>query len=151
VCFPAKEGRTAPGSDGRWSKADPRPGYENWEALLKGDEPVLVTGTVQINQRDEEQPLGELIAEEIQLLKEARDKRVKRLELRIAAERITEGRWNRLAELARQCQGPTQLAVFVLLPGEAEVAIATPLRVQLSDELLASLNELFGAQVCELG
>jgi len=151
VCFPAKEGRTAPGSDGRWSKADPRPGYENWEALLKGDEPVLVTGTVQINQRDEEQPVGEIIAEEIQQLKEARDKRVKRLELRIAAERITEGRLNRLADLARQCQGPTQLAVFVLLPGEAEVAIATPLRVQLSDELLASLNELFGAQVCELG
>jgi len=152
VCFPAKEGgRTAPGSDGHRSRADPRPGYENWEALLKGDEPVLVTGTVQINQRDEEQPVGEIIAEEIQQLKEARDKRVKRLELRIAAERITEGRWNRLAELARQCQGPTQLAVFVLLPGEAEVAIATPLRVQLSDELLASLNELFGAQVCELG
>jgi len=152
VCFPAKEGgRTAPGSDGHRSRADPRPGYENWEALLKGDEPVLVTGTVQINQRDEEQPVGEIIAEEIQQLKEARDKRVKRLELRIAAERITEGRLNRLADLARQCQGPTQLAVFVLLPGEAEVAIATPLRVQLSDELLASLNELFGAQVCELG
>ena len=152
VCFPAREGgRTAPGSDGRWSKADPRPGYENWESLLKGDEPVLVTGTVQINQRDEEQPVGEIIAEEIQLLKDAREKRVKRLELRIPAERITEGRLNSLADLARQCQGPTQLAVFVLLPGEAEVAIATPLRVQLSDELLASVNQLFGAQVCELG
>jgi len=152
VCFPAKEGgRTAPGSDGRWSKAEPRRGYENWESLLKGDEPVLVTGTVQINQRDEEQPVGEIIAEEIQLLKDAREKRVKRLELRIPAERITEGRLNSLADLARQCQGPTQLAVFVLLPGEAEVAIATPLRVQLSDELLASVNQLFGAQVCELG
>ena len=44
----------------------PSPGYEHWEPLLKGDEPILVTGTVQINNRDEENPKAELIVEEIQ-------------------------------------------------------------------------------------
>jgi len=152
VCFPGKEGgRSAVGSDGRWSRASGRAGYENWEPLLKSDEPVLVTGTVQLNQRDEEQPVGEIIAEEIQLLREVREKRLKRLELRVSADRVTEARLTELVELARQWQGPTQVAFLVVMPGEAEAVIATPLKVQVTDELLASVDRLFGGPVCHLG
>jgi DNA polymerase-3 subunit alpha len=152
VCFPGKEGgRSAVGSDGRWSRPSGRAGYENWETLLKSDEPVLVTGTVQLNQRDEEQPVGEIIAEEIQLLREVREKRLKRLELRVSADRVTEARLTELIELARQWQGPTQVALLVLMPGEAEAVIATPLKVQVTDELLASVDKLFGGPVCHLG
>jgi DNA polymerase-3 subunit alpha len=152
VCFPAREGgRSVMGSDGRWARGSARPGYENWEALLKGDEPVLVVGTVQVNQRDEEQPVGEIIAEEIQLLREAREKRVKRLELRVPAQEVSEDRLTRLVELANRHSGATQLVIQVLMPGEAEVLIATSLKIQVTDELLAAVDKVFGAPVCELG
>jgi DNA polymerase-3 subunit alpha len=152
VCFPARDGgRSVMGSDGRWARGSARSGFENWEALLKGDEPVLVVGTVQVNQRDEEQPVGEIIAEEIQLLREAREKRVKRLELKVPAQDVSEDRLTRLVELANRHSGPTQLAVFVLMPGEAEVLIATRLKVSVTDELLAAVDKLFGSPVCELG
>src|SRR5262249_61184372 len=69
VCFPGKEGgRSVMGKDGKWVKAGPRPGYEAWEMLLKSDEPILVTGTVQVNTRDEENPTAELIMEQVQSL-----------------------------------------------------------------------------------
>src|SRR5216684_2691018 len=152
VCFPARDGgRSVMGSDGRWARGSARPGFENWEAILKGDEPVLVVGTVQVNQRDEEQPVGEIIAEEIQLLREAREKRVKRLELKVPAQEVSEDRLTRLVELANRHSGPTQLAIFVLMPGEAEVLIATRLKVSVTDELLGAVDKLFGSPVCELG
>jgi DNA polymerase-3 subunit alpha len=140
------------GKDGKWSKQGPKPGFEQWETLLKGDEPVLVTGTVQINNRDEESSTSELICEEIQSLKEVREKRTKRLELRLEASLVTEERLQRLTELARKHAGATPLAVSILFPGEAEAIIgSTALKVQVSDELLLAVNRLFGGKVAELG
>ncbi|HZI08508.1 MAG TPA: DNA polymerase III subunit alpha, partial [Archangium sp.] len=89
VCFPGKEGgRSVMGKDGKWTKGGPKPGYEHWETLLKGDDPILVSGTVQISQRDEDTPVAELIVEDIQSLKAVREKRTKRLELRVPADLV---------------------------------------------------------------
>ena len=152
VCFPAKEGgRSVMGKDGRWVRTSARPGFENWEALLKGDEPVLLTGAVQINQRDEEQPTAEIIAEQVESLREMRDRRVKRLQLRVAADNLTEERLRQLAELGRLHAGSTPLSVCIVLPGRAEANIEnTSLKVAVSDELLRSVEKLFGEQVAEL-
>jgi DNA polymerase-3 subunit alpha len=152
VCFPAKEsGRSVMGKDGRWSKGGGKPGYENWEVLLKGDEPILVRGTVQFSSRDEEQPTAEVIAEEVQSLREVREKRVKRLELKVNVGAVTEDRLQRLAELAQKNPGPTPLALFIEIAGEAEAVITnTPFKVVVSDELLGAVDKLFGAKVAEL-
>jgi DNA polymerase III subunit alpha len=153
VVFPGKEGgRSVMGKDGKWTRGGPRPGYEQWEQLLKSDEPVLVTGTVQINDRDAESPQAELIVEEIQSLREVREKRVKRLEIRLPAALVTEEKLERLRDLASKHAGATPLAVAVTLPSEAEILIGNiPLKVQVSDELLESVNRLFGARVAEPG
>ena len=45
--------------------------------------PLLIKGTVQFNNRDEEQATAELIAEEIRSLREVRERRVKRLEVKL--------------------------------------------------------------------
>ncbi len=152
VCFPGKEaGRPMMGKDGRWSKGGARPGFENWEHLLKSDDPLLVTGTVQINNRDEESPQAELIVEEIQSLKEVREKRVKRLELRLRADLVTEERLAKLGELSKQYAGATPVAVSIVLPGEAEALIgSTALKVAVTDELIAAVDKLFGQKVVEL-
>ncbi|HVP62609.1 MAG TPA: DNA polymerase III subunit alpha [Myxococcaceae bacterium] len=153
VCFPGKDGgRSVMGKDGKWTKSGPRPGYEAWEPLLKSDEPILVTGTVQVNTRDEENPVAELIVEQVQSLKEVRDKRVKRLELRVRADLVTEDRLQRLNGLAKEHAGATPLAVSIVLPGEAEALIGnTGLKVDVSDALIAAVDRLFGEKVVELG
>ncbi len=154
IAFPGKDGTRSVMDQrtGKWGKQGPKPGYDQWEPLLKGDDPILVTGTVQMNNRDEENPVAELIVEEILSLKEVRDKRVKRLELRLQADMITEDRLTRLLELSKQHAGATPIAVNLVLPGEAETLIGTPqLKVQVSDELLDQVNRLFGARVAELG
>jgi DNA polymerase-3 subunit alpha len=153
VCFPGKEGgRSVMGKDGKWTKTGPRPGYDAWEPLLKSDEPILVTGTVQVNTRDEENPTAELIVEQVQSLKEVRDKRVKRLELRVRADLVTEDRLERLSGLAKEHAGATPLAVSIVLPGEAEALIgSTGLKVDVSDALIAAVDRLFGEKVVELG
>ena len=153
VCFPGRDGsRSVMGKDGKWAKGGPRPGYEQWEPLLKSDEPILVTGSVQINNRDEEAPSCELIVEEIQSLREVREKRVKRLELRLHVSMATEERLVKLSELVKKHAGATPIAIALLMPGEAEALVGgTALKVQVSDELLESVNRLFGARVAELG
>jgi DNA polymerase-3 subunit alpha len=152
VCFPGKEaGRSVMGKDGRWSKGAARAGFEQGESMLKGEEPILVRGTVQMNNRDEEQPTAEIIAEEISSLREIREKHVKRLELRLRAEAITEERLVQLAQLARQNVGSTPIALSILIPGQAEATIgSTELRVAVSDELIDSVDKLFGDKVAEL-
>jgi DNA polymerase-3 subunit alpha len=153
VCFPGKEGgRNVMGKDGKWTKGGPKPGYEHWETLLKGDDPILVSGTVQISQRDEDTPTAELIVEDIQSLKAVREKRTKRLELRVPADLLTEDRLTKLSEIAKKYTGATPVAVSVLFPNEAEALIGgTSLKVQVSDELLLAVDKLFGMRVVELG
>ncbi|MBI3183674.1 MAG: DNA polymerase III subunit alpha [Myxococcales bacterium] len=152
VCFPGREnGRSVMGADGRWTRSSARPGFEAWEGLLKGDDPILVTGKVQLNQRDEDHPVAEILAEEIQSLKEVREKRVKRLEVRLRAEQATEVRLLGLIELAKKSAGATPLAVSILVPGKAEALIScSSLKVAVSDELLETVDRLFGAKVAEL-
>ncbi|RKH18345.1 DNA polymerase III subunit alpha [Corallococcus sp. CA047B] len=153
VCFPGKDGtRNVMGKDGKWSKQGPKPGYEQWEHLLKSDDPILVTGTVQISQRDENTPTAELIVDDIQSLKSVREKRTKRLELRLPADIVTEERLAKLNELAKKYAGATPVAVSVLFPGEAEAHISgTTLRVQVNDDLLLAVDRLFGQKVVEFG
>ena len=111
-----------------------------------------MTGTVQVNSRDEENPIAELIVEQVQSLKEVRDKRVKRLELRVRADLVTEDRLERLSGLAKEHAGATPLAVSIVLPGEAEALIGnTGLKVDVSDALIAAVDRLFGEKVVELG
>ncbi len=136
VCFPGRNGKA---------------GYEGWEPLLKSDEPILIRGTVQMTTRDEEQPTAEIIAEEVLSLREVRDKRVRRLELRVPVESITEERLRLLAELAKSNAGSTPLVLSILIPGEAEATIGSiQHRVGVSDDLLAAMDRLFGGKVAEL-
>jgi DNA polymerase III subunit alpha len=152
VCFPGKEaGRSVMGKDGKWTKGGARPGYEAWEQLLKADDPILVTGTVQVNIRDEENPVAELIVEQVQSLKEVRDKRLKRLELRVRADLVTDERLEELSRLAQSHAGATPIALSIVFPGEAEAVIGAPLKVDVTDELIAQVDRLFGEKVVELG
>jgi DNA polymerase III subunit alpha len=153
VVFPGKEGGRSfmDPKTGKWGKGGPKPGYEQWEHLLKSDDALLVSGTVQMS-RDEENPQAELIVDDIQSLKEVREKRVKRLELRLHVDMATDEKLAQLAVIAKKHAGATPIAVALHMPGEAEALVGnTNLKVQVTDELLESVNRLFGARVAEPG
>jgi DNA polymerase-3 subunit alpha len=153
VCFPGKDGsKPMMGKDGKWQKGSPKPGYEHWESLLKGDEPLLVTGSVQISNRDEETPTAELIVENIQSLREVRERRTKRVELKLRAELVNDEKLYELTQIAKKYAGATPVAVSLLFPGKAEALIGnTQLKVAVSDELIAAVDRLFGEKVVEIG
>jgi hypothetical protein len=60
------------------------------------------------------------VIDDVKSLREVRERRVKRLEIKVSAAAVTEERLSRLAELARNHAGATPIAMSILLPGEAE-------------------------------
>jgi DNA polymerase-3 subunit alpha len=153
VVFPGSEGGRSmmDPKTGKWSKAGPRKGFTDWEPLLTSDDPLLVTGKVELS-KDEENTQARLIVEDVKSLREEREKRVKRLELKLHVDMATDENLEKLAALAKKYAGATALAVVLTIPGEAEVLVSNlNLGVKLSDELLESVNRLFGARVAEPG
>jgi DNA polymerase-3 subunit alpha len=153
VCFPGKDGnKPMMDRNGKWAKGSPKPGFEHWEGLLKSDDPILVTGTVQFNTRDEENAVAELIVENIQSLKEVREKRARRVEIRAAHDLFTEERLARLLDLARKNEGALPLGVSMIFPGEAEVIVGgMKIKVDPTDEFIHQVEQLFGQKVVEVG
>jgi DNA polymerase-3 subunit alpha len=154
VVFPGKDGSKPmlDGKTGKWARGAARPGYDDFERLLKSDDPLLVTGTVQWSNRDEETPTAEIIVDNVQSLREVREKRARRLEVRAAAELLTDERLLGLAKLAKQHEGATPLAVSVIFPGEAEAVVgATRFKVQPSDDFIQAVDQLFGTKVVDVG
>jgi DNA polymerase-3 subunit alpha len=153
ICFPGKDGgRPVQDRNGRWQKGGPKPGFEQWEHLLKSDDPLLITGTVQNPVRDDGQVVVEIIAEEIQSLREVREKRAKRMELRLRADMVTDEKLQKLKEIAAKHAGATPVAVSLVLPGEAEAIIGgTQLKVAATEEFISAVDRLFGRRVVELG
>ncbi|MHB1844728.1 MAG: DNA polymerase III subunit alpha [Deltaproteobacteria bacterium] len=129
-----------------------QPGYEQWEPLLKGDEPLVITGQVSVNSRgDEESPTRELKVEEVVRLTELREKKTKRLAIRVPASAVTAERLNQLRGVLAASAGETQVLLEVLAPGESETVIRlAELRVRPTDLVLRSIERLFGSQTTEL-
>ncbi|MBM4379109.1 MAG: DNA polymerase III subunit alpha [Deltaproteobacteria bacterium] len=153
VCFPGKDGgRPVQDRNGKWQKGGPKPGFEQWEQLLKSDEPLLVTGTVERKDNGEGEATVQVLAEEIQSLRAVREKRAKRMELRLRADMVTDEKLLKLKEIAARHAGTTPVAVSLVLPGEAEAVIGgTQLKVAATEEFISAVDRLFGRNVVELG
>ncbi len=150
VFFGGRDGSRPEMVDGKWQKGKPRPGFQDWEPLLKGDEPVLVTGTVQFDTRDEENPRATLTCEDVQSLAEVRAKRTKRLEIRVPIHMVDEGKLTRLRELFAGHPGNLGVALYFVIPNESEVIVSTQaVKVAPNDVLVGAVNRLFGGGVAE--
>ena len=150
VFFPPKDGSKPQMVDGKWQKGTPRQGFGDWEQMLKGDDPVLVKGVVQVNTRDEENPKAEVVADSVESLVQVRAQRAKRLEIRVLAPLATEERLASLRELCLKNPGNVGVAMQLVLPQQSEVTVATSaLKVAPSDELLGAIDKIFGEKVAE--
>ena len=126
-------------------------GYEQWEAALKSDEPLVITGSVTINNREEENPVREIKAEEVTRLAEIRQKKTRKVAFKVTADKVTAERLTALKLLLTKHAGDTPVSLEVLVPGQSEAIIKlAQLRVCPTDALIHDVNRLFGGAVAEL-
>ncbi len=143
ICFAG--GRRGRPGDGRPERTG---GFEQWQSLLETDAPLLITGTVQMNTRDEENPTAEIIVDDIVPLAEMRARRATRLSITVPAAQITPDKLNRVKNLLGLHPGSLGVEMRVLVPGNSVTRIALrDCKVTPTDELRERLNLLFGGSV----
>ena len=126
-------------------------GYDQWESDLKSDDPLVITGAVTINNREEENPVREIKAEEITRLSEIRRRKTRKVAFKVSADKVTAERLASLKQVLVKHAGETPVSLEVSMPGEAEAIIRlAELRVQPTDALIHDVNRLFGGSVAEL-
>jgi DNA polymerase-3 subunit alpha len=132
---------------------------QKYEALLKGDEPVLIKGMVRLaekfgaeaQQQESAEPSPEIKVDEVSRLADVRAAKATRVELRLQAEQATPERLAELKALLVKYPGSCSAALSIVLPGTAETRISLKgQRVAPSDELLAAVDRLFGAKVAQV-
>ena len=131
--------------------------FQQFEAVLKSDEPVLVVGKVkpgrQMDESDDAQRAPkELTMSEATPLTRLRNEKTRQMMLSVAADGLDEVRLDQLKALLERHKGPvsTVLRVTVPLRSYADYVLPAEFGVTPSDELLARLERLFGAEVARL-
>jgi DNA polymerase-3 subunit alpha len=121
--------------------------YRKFEALLQGQDPVLVTGTVEVGEER-----CQVVASEIRLLSEARRRAVRQVHLRVPAGWINEENLAQIRATLERHRGDTPAFLDVIVPGESEAIIELPpeLRVTPSEEMVEAIERLLGQGVAVL-
>jgi DNA polymerase-3 subunit alpha len=117
-------------------------GWMDWEALVKGDEPLLVHGEVRINQRDEDHPQAEIVATDIELLSHVRNQKTAEVALRIDADRLGADVAAQLKALVARHPGTCPVSVRAVIPERTETRLKLRERVVPSDELIEAARRL---------
>jgi len=123
--------------------------YERVEPTLRGDDPLLCTGTVQM-EGDEGAVVARLHLEEAVPLGQVREQRTRLVELRLNADAVTRAELDRLAKLLGAHRGECPVSLRLEVPGRSETVLSLPQRVAPTDALLLGLEQLFGERVATL-
>ncbi len=115
--------------------------YRRCEAAIHGEEPVLVKGSAEIGEER-----CQVIADDVALLLEVREKVVKQVHFALWVERINEDALRSLRRTLSQHRGACSAFLHLLLPNRTETVIALPpeLKVAASERMLQEVERLFG-------
>jgi DNA polymerase-3 subunit alpha len=115
--------------------------YRKSEAAIHGDEPVLVEGTLEV---DEER--CQIFADAVTRLIDVRERNARQLHLAIRAGRVERTDLERLRDTLARHQGSCLAVLHVFLPGDWETVLALPpnLTVSASEELVSEIEQLLG-------
>jgi len=116
--------------------------FARCSALLKGDDPILVCGPVEIGESS-----TKIIAQEIEALSAARQRCVKAMAIRLAEKEISRPLIEDLRNIVFRYPGSCRLLFAVTSPegGEIRIAAHERFRVQPCPELLGEIQTLVGA------
>jgi len=118
--------------------------YRRGEGILQGDDPVCVSGTLDV---DEERL--QLIVDEVVPLADAREKAVREVHFRLPIDSTDTEALQRLREALSDHQGDCPAYLHLILPRRSETIISLPreLRVRASEDMVEVVEQLFGAGV----
>ena len=115
--------------------------YRRCETVIHSDEPVFVTGTLEVSEER-----CQIIADEITSLVDAREKSVKQVHFALRAEHASEDALRMLRQTLSGHRGPCSAFLHLLLPNRTETVIALPpeLKVAPTETMVQEVERLFG-------
>jgi DNA polymerase-3 subunit alpha len=121
--------------------------YKKFEAVFTTDEPVCVTGTLEVNEER-----CQIIADEIVLLIAHRERATQEVHLALVADRVSQELIARLKDTLAQHRGDCPAYLHLLLPNSTETIIALPrdLRVAPTEGMIEAVEQICGRGVASL-
>jgi len=118
--------------------------YKKFEKLIHGDEPVVVSGTLEVGEERRQ-----VIAENISLLALVRQETVKQVHIRVSHKAASIDKLQSLRTTLMAHRGSCPTFLHLRLPDECETVIALPceLRVAATDAMVEEVERLFGSGV----
>ena len=129
--------------------------FAQFEAVLKADEPILVTGKVKAGRMgdDESEPRAkELNMSEAVPLAKLRAEKTRQMTVEVAADALNEERVEQLKSALEKSPGHVQTVLRLKVPMRSITDCVLPekFKVTPSDELLSRIERLFGADAARL-
>jgi DNA polymerase-3 subunit alpha len=131
--------------------------FQQFEAVLKADEPILIVGKVKPGRQlddaeDAPRAPKELNMSDAVPLSRLRVEKTKQMMLTLPADGLTEERLDQLKATLERHKGPVSTVLRVTVPRRsyADYVLPSDYGVTPSDELLSRLERLFGAEVARL-
>jgi DNA polymerase-3 subunit alpha len=115
--------------------------YRRCERAIHSDEPVLVTGTLELSEER-----CQVIADEVSVLLDAREKAAKEVHFALQAERVDADHLRTLRQTLTQHRGSCSAFLHLLLPDRTETVIALPaeLKVAPTERMVEDVERVFG-------
>lgn len=108
---------------------------------LKSDEPLLVTGTLEVGEKG-----SKIRASEVRLLKEVQVEETRRVHFTLTASGLARDHLESLKTILGRYQGPCCSLLHIIIPDQSRTTIKLPesCRVAASDDLALAVRELLG-------
>jgi DNA polymerase III subunit alpha len=118
--------------------------YQASSELLKSDEPLLVSGTLDVGE-----DTCKLMANEIVSLREVKERLTKRVHFRITTPGLDEAQLRSLREVIDRHRGNCEALLHLTIPNRSETLITLPeaLKVAATDEIIDDSKKIFGYDV----
>ncbi|HVX93691.1 MAG TPA: DNA polymerase III subunit alpha [Polyangia bacterium] len=125
---------------------------DDYRELLSGDEPLLVTGTVDAPFGEGEAVRERLRFMDAKLLSRIRSEKSSMLDIRLNADVVKDEQLQSLEKLLRAHAGPCRTILRMEIPKRSEsiLDLSDEYKVAASDDLLARIEQIFGERVAVL-
>lgn len=118
--------------------------YQACVDLIKGEEPILVSGTLDIGEETCKLMVGEVVS-----LRDMQERQTKKVHFRLSSPGLDHDLLRGLKQIIRQYPGRCESLIHLVVPSQCEAVVGLPetLNVAATDELMEAADKLFGYQV----
>lgn len=112
--------------------------------LLKGEEPLLVSGELDVGEES-----CKMLANEVSLLRDVKETMTELIHIRLTTPGLDEMQMRQLKGIIQRYRGGCEVKLHIVIPNRSETIIRLPetLRMAASDEAMADAEQLFGYNV----